>query len=190
MIKLGAIIGVCILGVTALFFYSTGMFDTLELTREPRGPYHLIYREYRGPYKGVPYVMNTVYRYVRDTLNVATHTGFAVFYDNPQSTAAEKQRSISGVVVTDTVTVAAPCKSGVFERTDAVVGTVKLRSFFSYTTGGYRFYTRLQQFTEEKKIEQTGPVLELYDMSKRTILFVAPVGRTIAPVPEFGGPVQ
>ena len=186
MIKLGAFIGACILGVTALFFYYTGMFDTLELTREPRGPYVLIYRDYQGSYKGVRHVMNTVYRYVRDTLKVQTGTGFAVFYDNPQSIAAEQQRSISGVVVADTVAVSAPYKTGFFERTDAVVGRVKLRSFFSYATGGYRFYARLQKFTEEKKIEQTGPVLELYDMSKRTILYVAPVGRTISPVPEFG----
>ena len=187
MIKLGATIGACIIAVIAFFLNYAGMFDRLELTREPCGPYTLVYREYRGPYNGVRYVMNTVYRYVRDTLCLETGTGFAVFYDDPERYSGDELRSCSGVIVSDSIGVTAPYKCGCFRRTDAVVGSIRLRSFFSYAVGAYRFYSRLPRFTEEKKIRLTGPVLERYDMDEKKIVYIAPVDRSISPAPEFGG---
>ena len=187
MLKLAAIIGTVVIGVTALFFYYAGMFDRVELTRETRGPYQLVYREHHGPYNEVRYVMNTVYRYVRDTLHLKTGTGFAAFYDDPQEGSDSELRSICGVVVDDSVPASSPYKSGIFRRTDAVIGTVRLRSFFSYAVGGYRFYAHLRQFTEKHKITRAGPVFELYDMSGRTIQYIAPIGKSASPVPEFGG---
>ncbi len=187
MIKTAVIIASTILLLLGGLFFYAGLFDPIELTREPQGPYALVYREYRGPYNGIRIVMNDVYRYVRDTLQLPTNTGFSVFYDNPQSGATDTLRSIGGIVTDSLVSVRKPYRSGMFDRTDAVVGRFRIRSFFSYTTGAYKFYSELQRFLSEKKIEQTGPVMETYDMVKRTITFIAPVQRTISPVPPFTG---
>ena len=163
------------------------MFDRLEISRESRGPYNLIYREYKGPRSGVRHVMNTVYRYVRDTLHLESGTGFAVFYDDPLSGIEKDSRFICGVVVDSCPEVAVPYKTGVFGRAEAVVGSVKLRSFFSYSTGGLRFYYRLRKQLAEKNENHSSPVLELYEMKKRSIHFVVPVGTSGLPAPEFGG---
>lgn len=185
--KVTAVIAVCVTAaITGVAWYA-GMFDRMEMTREPRGPFNLVYREYRGPYKGIRFIMNNVYLYVRDSLRLQTDRGFAAFYDNPQTADPDSLRSISGIIVDSVVAVSTPYKSGVFDRTDAVVGQFRLRSFFSYTTGGQKFYASLQQYLAEKKIEQTGPVIELYDMAERIIYFVAPVQRTTSPLPEFTG---
>ena len=185
--KLAAIIGICILGTTLVFFYYIGMFDRLELTRESRGPYHLVYREYRGPYKGVRYMVNTVYRFARDTLQVSTGTGFAAFYDNPQQQQGRHPRSIGGVVVYDSITVPFPYKNWLFKQCDAVVGRFQLRGFFSYAIGGYRFYSRLGGVVEKNSLELAGPVLELYDKPNKEIRFIAPLRRNSMLFPEFGG---
>jgi hypothetical protein len=187
MIKLASLIGTIIIGATLLFFFYTGMFDRIELSRESRGPYNLVYREYQGPRSGVRYVMNTVYRYVRDTLHLESGTGFVIFYDDPLSGIEKGSRCICGVVVDSCPEVAVPYKTGVFRRTEAVVGSVKLRSFFSYTIGGSRFYYRLTKLLAEKNETRTGPVLELYEMKQKRIQYVAPLDGAVAPAPAFSG---
>lgn len=187
MLKVVSGITVAVLfAITAVAFYA-GMFDSIAITREPRGPYALIYREYRGSYSGIKFVMNNVYRYVRDSLQLPTGIGFSVFYDNPQKIPVDSLRSISGIFTDSIISVNEPYRSGLFERTDAVVGRFRLRSFFSYTIGGYKFYSELQRFLQDKKIEQTGPVMEMYDMVERVIYYIAPVQRTTSPVPQFSG---
>jgi hypothetical protein len=185
--KTAAVIALCVTAAVSAVAWYAGMFDRLEMTREPRGPFNLVYREYRGSYRGIRVVMNNVYLYVRDSLRLSTDRGFAVFYDNPQVGNPDSLRSISGIIVDSTAAVGLPYKSGVFDRTDAVVGRFRLRSFFSYTTGGHKFYSTLQRFLAERKIEQTGPVVEIYDMAERIIFYIAPVQRTTSPLPEFSG---
>ncbi len=187
MIKLASLIGTIIIGATLLFFFYAGMFDRIEFSRESRGPYNLIYREYQGPRSGVRHVMNTVYRYVRDTLHLESGTGFTVFYDDPLSGIEKDSRCIAGVVVDSCPEVAASYKTGVFRCGEAVIGSVKLRSFFSYTIGGSRFYYRLRKLLAEKNEKRTGPVLELYEVKQKRIQYVAPFSGAVSPAPVFGG---
>ncbi len=187
MLKVTATISFFVIVALAGVFYYAGMFDTLVVTFEPRGPFKLIYREYRGPYKGTRFVMNAVKRYVNDNLHLQTDTGFAVFYDNPQSTDPDSLRSIGGIVSDSPGPVQVPYKNGIFKRTDAVVGHFYLRSFFSYSTGSYKFYSKLPRFITEKSVEPTGSVMEIYDRAQRSIWFIVPVGRMKSPVPPFTG---
>jgi hypothetical protein len=150
MLRLTVIITVCVTAALAGIAYYAGMFDSLEITHEQCGPFNLIYREHRGPYKAVRFMMNNVYRFARDTLHLKTEAGFAVFYDDPQS-GADTLRSISGVIIDDSLdSQPPPYKTGTFRRTDAVVGRFPLRSFFSYATGSYKFYETLYRCTKDK----------------------------------------
>jgi hypothetical protein len=187
VVKVLVIIALVTLCVLTGFSYYAGVFDAVELTRESCGPFYLIYREYRGPYQGIRFVMNNVYQYVRDSLHLQTNTGFAVFYDNPGKSDPDSLRSISGIICDSLHSVQPPYRNSVFERTDAVVGEYNLRSFFSYMTGSYKFYPQLHRYIAKKKIKQTGPVIEIYDLAKRSILFIAPVQRSTSPVPPFIG---
>lgn len=187
MLKLAGIIALCIAMAVAGVAYYAGMFDPLEITEEQCGPFRLMYREYRGPYKAVRLMMNNVYRYARDTLHLKTETGFAVFYDDPQS-RADMLRSISGVIIDDSLkSLPPPYKTGTFRRTEAVVGRFRLRSFFSYATGSYKFYEGLSRFSAAQKINRSGPVMEIYEPSHRSLRFIWPRDNTVPSVPLFSG---
>lgn len=184
---LGIILIVVAAAITAVSWYA-GIFDSVTLSYEEVQPQTIIYREHTGPYEGNRVIMNDVYRYVRDSLSLATDSGFSVFYDNPAKTAEENCRSLSGIIIhADSCTVRTPYVKAQTLKTEAVVGRFPLRSFFSYMTGSYKFYTRREQYARENKLIANGPVLELYDMKSRTIIYIAPCGAGVTPLPVFTG---
>lgn len=187
MYRIFAIIAACVIAAITGFSWYAGMFDRLTITTDSAGPHHIVYREYRGAYQGIRFVMNDVYKYVRDSLHCATDTGFAVFFDTPGKVAEDSLRSMSGIVVGKPYNVKPPYKTGTIAKADAVVGICYLRSFFSYVTGGYKFSAELLKFTEENKITLNGPRYDLYDMKHRSIIYIAPVNRGASPLPAFSG---
>lgn len=187
MLRILAIIAFCVIAAITAFSWYAGMFDRLTITADTAGPYHIVYREYQGAYKGVRFVMNDVYKYVRDSLHLATDTGFAVFFDTPEKKADDQLRSMSGIIVGKLCEVKPPYKNGTIAKADAVIGTCYLRSFFSYVTGGYKFSAELPVFAEENKLTLNGAHYELYDMKHRSIIYVAPVNRGASPLPAFSG---
>jgi len=187
MLKTVGIILLCVFAaITALSWYA-GIFDRIDISYGEVDPYPLIYREHRGSYEGFRFVMNDVYRYVRDSLSLSTDTGFAVFYDNPSKTATDSLRSICGIILSDTAAVKKPYKKTTSLKTDAVVGQYCLRSFFSYMTGSYKFYEKSARYIKENKLVQNGPVLEIYDLKHRRIRYIAPCGTGVTPLPVFSG---
>jgi AraC family transcriptional regulator len=152
-----------------------GVFDTVTMSAGEMGPYCLVYREHRGPYRGVKYAMFDVYKYL-EKRSIVPRTGFAVFYDNPQKVMPADLKSIAGFI-TDTILagVAAPYAAGTFARTRAVTAVFPLRSFMSQMTGPVKVYPKLQRFLQENKLESAGPVMEIYDIAAKKIVYIAPV---------------
>jgi hypothetical protein len=187
LFRIFGIIALCTLAAIIGFLYYAGFFDPVVLSVEKQGPFQLIYREYRGSYRGVRFIINDVYRYVHDSLHVATDTGFAVFYDTPGETGDDNLRSVSGIITGSDKTVRSPYKKGVMSRADAIVGRCYLRSFFSYMTGSFKFYADLSKFAEKKGLKQNGPAVEMYDMVHRSIVYIVPCNSGAAPVPAFSG---
>jgi hypothetical protein len=185
--KVAIIIAAAVIAATTGIFYLIGLFDPIAVTVETRGPYRLIYRDYRGPYRGVPFIVNTVYRYAHDTLRLTTAIPFAIYYDEPKLSGGDSLRSIGGVT-TDSVPVLKPgVHSAVFGKTDAVVGTFTLRGFFSTAIGSYKFYSALPRYLDGHKLRRNGPAMEVYDAAHRTIYYIAPVGASGVPAPAFQG---
>lgn len=187
MLKIAGIITGLLATMFLVFSWFAGIFDTLTLTRETAGPYYLVYREHRGPYAGMRYILNDVYRYLRGKkLDMHVQSGFGIYYDNPQEVPQDSLRSSAGVVTDSLLKVESPYKSGIYEKTDAVVGRFPIRSFFSYTTGAGKFYDVLQSYLDEHDLGLSGPVLEMYNSSERLLIYVAPIGGTDSPAPRFG----
>jgi hypothetical protein len=173
------IIGIIIIILFAFFlgvsFYA-GMFDKLSLEVAEVGPYPIVFREHKGSYDGVKFALHDVYRYLKTRRMQWTTRGIAVFYDNPQTVKTQDFRSIAGCV-TDTLltNLATPYKSQILPKTRAVVGTFLIRSFLSNYTGTQKYYSTKDNFARENKLALAGPVIELYDMGARRILYIAPV---------------
>lgn len=185
MTKVAVIIAAVVVAAMAVVFLRIGVFDTITFSEEPKGPYRLIYREYRGAYRTVPFVVNAVFTYARDTLLLPTATPFAVYYDRPALSGGDSLRCIGGVLVDSVPSLKRGLFSGTFHRTDAVVGSFRLRGFFSPAIGGHKFYSALPRFLEKMKLHQRGPVMEIYDPRLRRIYFIAPTGKPEVPFPPF-----
>jgi hypothetical protein len=172
---LGAIIAAALLVFFALCYFA-GVFDSLRLSVQEVGPYALIYREHKGPVQGVRFVLFNVYAYLKDKRSIRPERGFVVFLDNPQKTKKEELHSRAGYITDSLLTnVDSLYKTDVFPRTRAVTGTIRLRSFMSPMSGSVKFYSKLPEFLHRQMLEPAGPVMEIYDIPAKKILYCEPV---------------
>jgi hypothetical protein len=171
---------IAVLGVTCALFLllcrAAGVFDSVSMQTCEQGPYSLVFREYKGPYRGVKFALYDVYHYLKDKRSIAPAKGFAVFYDNPQKVKPDSLRSIAGYITDSILTgVAPPYKTDVFAKTRAVTGVFPIRTFMSQFTGPIKFYPRLLLYLKQEKLEAAGPVMEIYDIGGKKIVYIAPV---------------
>ncbi|NLE00600.1 MAG: hypothetical protein GX640_12075, partial [Fibrobacter sp.] len=141
MLKISAIIGGVVVCLMVLVAYMAGIFDTVTFTHTEVGPYNLIYREHRGQYAGIRFLMNDVFKHVISSQKkVKIQYGFAIFYDDPSKVPQDSLRCITGVITDSIVQTTKPYKSATFKRTDALITEFPVRSPLSYTTGYYKYY--------------------------------------------------
>lgn len=171
---------IAIVGITCAAFIllcrAAGVFDAVSMQTGEQGPYSLVFREHRGPYRGVKFALLDVYHYLNDKRSIVPQRGFAVFYDNPNKVKPDSLRSIAGYI-TDSILpgVTTPYKTDVFAKTRAVTGVFPIRTFMSQFTGPLKFYPRLLLYLKQEKLEATGPVMEIYDIGGKKIVYIAPV---------------
>jgi len=171
------VVAVCVTAVAVGVAWWAGFFDKVELEEATVGPYHLLYREHRGPYEQVKFVMRDVFLYYRSIYKADPHTGFGLFYDSPGSVPSDSLRSEVGCL-TDSLLPSPeePYMSRTMEPVRALVATFPLRSFFSYMSGVMKAYPALERYLEEEGIEARGPIMELYELRERRIRYLVPVG--------------
>jgi hypothetical protein len=172
---LAVVIAVALIAFFAMSYFG-GVFDKADVTLSDAGPYNLLYREHKGPYRGVRFVLYDVYRFLKEKRSIVPGKGFAIFYDNPRKKNQNELRSIGGYI-TDTLLsdVPSPYATEVFAKTQSIVGTFPFRSFLSPMTGPMKFYPEMAKLVLKEKREIKGPVMEIYDISARKIMYVAPL---------------
>ena len=156
--------------------YVAGIFDKADVTLRDAGPYNLIYREHKGPYKGVRFVRYDMFRFLKEKRSIVPQKGFAIFYDNPRKKNPGGLRSVAGYITDSLLSgVPAPYVTEVFPKTASIVGTFPLRSFMSPMTGPMKFYPEMLMLLSRQKREAAGPVMEIYDVPARKIMYIAPL---------------
>lgn len=173
------IIGIIIVVLFAFFllasFYA-GMFDRLSLEIAEVGPYPIVYREQKGPYTRIQFALRDVYHFLTTKRKQWTARGIGIFYDDPRVVKSEDLQSLAGCVTDTLLTdLPSPYKSQVLPRTRAVVGTFRVRSFFSNLTGTQKYYSAKDGFAKKNNVRLEGPVIELFDRGSGKILYMAPV---------------
>jgi hypothetical protein len=184
--KIITIISTVIICALLLVAHLSGLFDTVKISTQTFGPVNLVYREHQGPYIGVRYILNDVYKFLFDKENIRVKKGFAIFYDDPSKMDEDSLRSIAGAVTDSLIKVSMPYKSGQFKKTEAVVGVYPIRSLLSYTTGVLKFSSAFEKYSKKNSLKQSGPTLEIYDTASKKIFYIAPVNGTVSPAPTFG----
>lgn len=187
MLKISLIsITTVVIIASMLFSFQAGIFDSVCFFEETRGPYFLVYKEYKGSYSAVGYRIKDVYQKVKSEKKTdSIKGGFAIFYDNPKDIKSDSLRSICGVFTDSLINVDPPYKTTIYKKTKCIVGKFPLRSFFSYMTGLYKFYPALEKYSKNKSLITAAPVMELIDTKSRSIIYIVSADKKSS-VPHFG----
>jgi hypothetical protein len=173
---LAVVIAISLIAFLTLSYYA-GLFDKMDITMsEAAGPYNLVFREHKGSYRGVRAALYDVSRYLSEKRSITPRRGFAVYYDNPRKKKQEDLRSIGGYITDSLLSdLPAPFIAAVFPRTRSVMGIFPFRSFLSPMTGPMKFYPEMAKIRIKQKCEMAGPVMEIYDVPAKRIVYIAPV---------------
>jgi DNA gyrase inhibitor GyrI len=184
MLKISAILISVLICIFIVLSWFGGVFDRVVIKRTRIGPYHTVYRTYQGTYSGFRFLIKNVADYVRSKNIDSLSRGFAVFYDDPSEKSQDSLRFAAGVITDKKITVEPPYLYMRFDTMNVLAGEYPIKSFFSYINGYYKFKDALNQYLSKSPTKISRPFFEIYDMKKKKIVYIAPVG-SISPVPPF-----
>jgi DNA gyrase inhibitor GyrI len=184
MLKIFGIIISILICIFVLISWFGGVFDRVVIKRSTIGPYDAVYRTYQGNYSGFRLLIKNVAEYVRNKNVDSFYRGFAVFYDDPTKKSQDSLRFAAGIILDKKIPVDSLYQYYHFDTMEVFTGEYPIRSFFSYVNGFYKFNDALEKFMRDSSYSIARPFFEIYDLKKKTILYVAPLG-SISPVPPF-----
>jgi hypothetical protein len=175
---MGAIATILIIFLVTYLIYH-GLFVTINITEDNRGPYWLVCEKYVGDYKNTGEVMDRVYQSLLDNEKIMASRGFGLYYDNPKIVEKEKLRSIVGCVLEGEYLGKKDELSKKFRVEEipsswCVTTAFPYRSPLSIFMGAIRVYPKLGEYLKEKKYPGV-PIMEIYDAHNTRIDYIVPV---------------
>ena len=169
------IVFVLMLFLAGIMYYA-GAFDKLTLSVRTTGRLNVVCRENVGPYNGIRMVMYDVFTYLTEKKGKHPTAGIGLFYDDPHIVAEKDLHSKAGCVI-DTLPpdVQAPYIAITLDSMRAIVGEFPVRSMLSNLSGTQKFYSGLGRYAQKHNITVGSPIIEVYDMQAKKILYIAPI---------------
>jgi hypothetical protein len=184
MLKTLAIISAILICMFIAFSWFGGVYDRVVIQKTTIGPCHSVYRTLQGNNAGFRILVKNVASYVRSKGVDSIYRGFAVFYDDQLNRPKDSLRFAAGVIVDSLISVEPPYRYMYFDTTAVLAGEYPIRSWFSYVNGFRKFENALNSYLSKYPTKIARPFFEIYDMKKKKIVYVAPLG-DISPVPPF-----
>ncbi len=169
------IIVILILVVTITYIYFGG-FKTINIQITTQGGETVVYEDIIGDYRQSGIVMDKVYHSLLDNDNIETFKGFGKYFDNPKEVAKEDLRSMAGSIVEEKDTAKLKDISGEFKIMKLPVQKYITTEFpykgrMSVLFSIMKVYPALNRYTEDNGFENNTPVIEIYDIPNRKILY-------------------
>jgi len=139
--------------------WSMGMFSTVYVMEEQRGPYFVVVLSHVGSYQGISKKIDDVSSML--TENQIKHlTACGIFYDDPVQTAIEDLRSAGGFLINDSIKVAPPYKCYRIPTRSVTVASIEANPAIA----GFKTYPALQDWLDKYKFNHDNftPTIELY----------------------------
>lgn len=155
-----------------------GGFHRYVVSESLLGGEMIVYKEMKGSYRNTPNSMNEVYYSLLSGFHIPTTKGIAIYYDVPGSVSDEKLRSDIGCVIDDSTPIDNEKMSliktmwhvRVMPVTHAVTVRAPYRGKLSVIVNMMRVYPRIERYFSEKSYKK-GPLIEIYDMNKKEIIY-------------------
>lgn len=163
-------------GLLLVAYAWLGGFTKVNVSEEIQGGETLVFKEVRGDYKKSGKMMDEVYYDLLNNEKIETTMGFGIYYDNPKEVETAELRSDAGCILTEAdVDKAENLKEKYqvkrFPEGKYVVAEFPFRSKMSVMMSIMKVYPALSKFCEEKGYQTDTPVMEIYDVPNKKILY-------------------
>jgi hypothetical protein len=164
---------------SAGFFWYMGIFTAPETDVKSAGPFNMVYEDYTGPYNNVGPVFDQVYQNLKKD-GLDTKRGIGVYFDNPQTVAAEKLRSQCGSIIEENQmqkfdSIKSKYKFQILPARNSLILTYHVRSTLSFMFLPMVAYSAMEKEINARNLKPGGVPYELYDMGNNTVQFIIPV---------------
>ncbi|MBU1077398.1 MAG: GyrI-like domain-containing protein [Spirochaetes bacterium] len=161
------------------FLVYSGLFTKVVISEKMTGPYQLVYERYTGDYKETGKVMDKIYYALKKDMKVETFKGFGIYYDDPREKKKEELKSDVGIILEKKDYKKIPLIKKKYSvkkisKVKSIVAEFPFRTEFSVFIGIMKVYPVLQSYILQNKYRNT-PVMEIYDVPQKKIIYVAPV---------------
>lgn len=159
-----------LIGLGGLWYL--GIFQNIEVTKQERGPFTMVYLEHVGSYSKVGDKIEQVSAYLEKN-NIEGDIAVGEYFDDPQMTPADKLRSNIGFIVDENVSVSEPYNMKTVELKAYAVAEFKGLP----QVGPFIVYPAMGKWCETNGYEMNGPCFELYRMVDEKIEteYLAPI---------------
>ena len=153
-----------------------GLLVSVTFDTEDVAAMNLAYKLHVGDYAKSAQSMDAVYRELQQQ-GVTDVTAFGLFYDNPQTTSRETLRSLTGCIIKNASDYEQieHIKKSVLPASTSLVATFPYKSSFSIAIGAIKVYSALAKHRMQHGTPEV-PVMEIYDMDNRQIIYVVLTG--------------
>ena len=153
-----------------------GMFSKIEVYEKEIGPYHYVYKEFRGDYKLTGPVFDEVYDAVKKE-GIKSDLGIGIYYDDPAKTPVKDLRSDCGTIiakedVAKAKNLNAGLKTGMIKKSIKAIAEFPIKNTLSYMFGPMKAYPALAVYAKEKEYKEAVLAYEIYDVKGKKIFFV------------------
>ncbi len=179
-LKIAGIGIVCIILILLIYLGYYGLFAKVTVTEKSLDSFQMVYQKHIGPYQEIGPVMDAIYYDLLNNYSIKTTKGVGLYYDDPREVPSEQCRSIGGCIL----------EPGDYSRIgelkqkydvreypsgNAVVAEFPYRGKMAIILGIFKVYPKLGRFIKEKGYASC-PMLEIYDVPAKKIVYAASVG--------------
>jgi effector-binding domain-containing protein len=169
------IIGIILVIFVGIYGYFGG-FSNLHFVIAETGGEILIYEELTGSFSKSSEAMDKIYYSLLENEKIETTKGFGIYYDNPAEVEESKLRFDAGCIVEniDESTLAelkTKYKVKIFPKEKYLNTEFPYKGTASIFVAIAKVYPAMNEFVEENNYNETGFVMEIYDIPNEKIIY-------------------
>ena len=139
--------------------WTMGMFSTVSVNKDNRGPYYAVTLAHKGSYQGISQKMDEVAAMLREN-RIEHSVACGIFYDDPVKTDIEELRSKGGYLVKDSIKVSLPFECLKLPARSVGVASIEANPAIAW----FKTYPALLDWIEKYnfKHDTLQPTIEMY----------------------------
>jgi hypothetical protein len=139
--------------------WTLGAFEPVEITESENGPYYFFTFRSQMTYKQIPQINEELKKQLIDS-GISTFVPGALVLDNPMSTPLSELNARGGMIISDSITVPAPCEILYIQKRPVIVAKIDANPAIAT----FKTYPALAEWlrNNDRNFAAQLPFLEIY----------------------------